>query len=161
MSITLQELKSLLSEEKISKIGMQEVIESVISGKTFQEMLDLPDDVMQTFYEIAMDYFDNFQYQEAADCLLFLIALNPLESNLWIRLGNAEQTLNHHEPALEAYSMAMLANADDPFPHYYSAEVYLELGSLSQAKNCIHVCEHLIEENEEYLPLKQLLKRLT
>lgn len=160
MPITLEELKSILSQEKIAQIGLKQSMQNFAEGKTIQETLGISDEHMQDFYDIALDYFDNKQYDEAADCFLFLIALNPLESNLWIRSGNAEQALHRYHEALQAYSMATFCDADDPFPHLYSAEVYIELKQFVKARQCLQICLRLIEENPRFIPLREMVNSL-
>lgn len=153
-------LKDIFTQEKLASISFKDVIEGFVEGKTYQDLLEIPEDAMQAMFERAMRYFDEAHFDEAADCFLFLAVLNPMVSNLWIRSGNAEQALERYEEALEAYSMAMLCDADDPFPHYYSAEIYLELQCYQEAKECLSICLHLINEHEIFLSLKEPVLKL-
>lgn len=149
----------------LANLTFKEVINKVAEGENFQTLLGITDADMQEFYEASMGYFNHKQYEEAADCFLFLTALNPFESNLWIKFGNSEYALGNFQEALSAYSMAMLWDANDPFPHFYSAESYLRLGDLHHAKDCINICIRLIDEHRDYLPLRepahQLLESIT
>jgi type III secretion system low calcium response chaperone LcrH/SycD len=152
-------LKSF-NRDQLSNLSFREIIDKIAEGEVFQNILEISDDDMQDFYKISMDYFNNKQFKEASDCFLFLTALNPFESNLWIKSGNAEYALGHFQEALSAYSMAMLWDANDPFPHFYSAEAYQMLGDLHHAKECIIICLRLIDEHTEYRPLREPAHKL-
>lgn len=154
MTAALEALK------KMPLPSMNEALKGFIEGNTYQESLSIPDEAMQEYYEIACEFYDNKQFEEAGDVFFFLACLNPLQSNLWIRSGNAEEALEHYEEALEAYSMAMLTDSNDPFPHYYSAGIYLKIGSKAQAKECLDICLRLVEDQPEFQPLKTPIKKL-
>lgn len=157
MKYNLERIKKTLSEKKLSKGTYQDVIENCIQGKCMQEQLGISDSLMQEFYNVSLSYLEEKLYKEASDCFLFLIALNPLESNLWIKAGNASYGAHAYDEALESYSMAMFCDADDPFPHLYSSQIYLERGELEKAKECREIVLRLIEGNSRYIPLKNLL----
>lgn len=149
-----------LALNKLSQISMKDVVDNFVEGKTYQEMLEISDVEMQRYFEVGRRYLKNRQFDEASDIFLLLATLSPLTGNLWVHAGNAEQALGRFEDALEAYSMAMLADANDPLPHYFSAEVYYEIQAKDLAKECLKVCVALIEENEHYLALKQHVDNL-
>lgn len=160
MTITLQSLQDKLSEDKLQKIHFKQVIDALVKGNTYQDLLGISDEVMQELYLIACSYLEDKYYSEAADCFLFLVALNPLEPNLWIKCGLAERQLNNEDAALEAFSMAMLCDADDPFPHLYSAEIYLGLKRFEEAQGCLNACQSLIDEHPDFAPLQKIIKEL-
>lgn len=160
MNHALKKIKKAFSSKKFSNITMQTILQNMAAGKLFQEQLGISDDVMQCFFEASMHYVNNGEHQEAADCFLFMLLLNPLESTLWIKAGNAAHSLKRYDEALECYSMAMVCDADDPFPHLYTAQVYLELNELDKAEKCRTLCLRLIDENSEYSPLKQIALEL-
>lgn len=89
--------------------------------------------------------------------LFFLVLLKPTSSNLWLRLGNAEQMLEKYEEAIEAYSSAMLCDADDPFPHLYLAEVYGHLHRLLEAQECLNTCFRIVDQEPSLWGLKEVL----
>ncbi len=133
----------------------------MLEGKTFQQQLGISNDMMQEFYEAAQSYLSDGQYQEASDCFLFLLVLNPLESTLWIQSGHASRFLGDPNEALQAYSMAMFSDPDDPFPHYWAALVYIDQKQYEQARCCREICLRLIDEQSAYMPLKELAQALT
>lgn len=159
MPLTLEKLQSVLADEKLAKITFKRVIESFSEGKCYQEILGISDHLMQQLYDIALEYLEDRHYDEAADCFLFLIALNPFESNLWLKAGNAEHARGHFDEALEAYSMAMFCDADDPFPHFYSAKIYAEQKEKHRAHECLDICEKLIHEHHQFKPLQEMVNQ--
>lgn len=161
MTLSLAELKTVLAPERLQKISCRDVMDALVDGKTYQELLEIPDQWMQQFYDIALDYFTEKRYEEASDCFFVLATLSPLESNLWNHCGHCEQALGRNDEALEAFSMAMLCDADDPFPHFYSAEIYVDQKQLHQAKDCLHVCQMLVNEHPKFAPLNEHIQKLS
>lgn len=160
MPNTLEEIKTVLSQEKIDRIGFYEIIENFSEGKNLQEMLGISDELMQKLYESALSYLNSGQYDEASDCFLFLAALNPLESNLWLKAGNADHALRRFSDALDSYSFAILCDADDPFPHYYSAQIFYALEEYEQAQESVEICLELIDEHPDFSPLREHVDNL-
>jgi len=156
----MSSLKNIINIGSLSQLSFKEIVDKISDGENFQDIFGISDEMMQEFYKISMDYFNNKQFQEASDCFLFLTSLNPFESNLWIKSGNAEYALGHFSEALSAYSLAMLWDANDPFPHFYSAEAYHMLNDHHLAKECLNICLRLIEEHLEYKPLLEPAHKL-
>lgn len=146
-----------LREKKLEKMTFQDVVQKFASGQTLQDQLGITDETMQKYYEASMSYVADQQYKEASDCFLFMLALNPMESNLWIQAGKAAQCLHEYDEALQAFSMAMIFDADDPFPHLYSAEIYKQKNEIESAEKCREIAMRLIDENPGYAPLKELV----
>lgn len=142
-------------DESLANIEFAEVLEKMAYGETYQDMLQISNEEMQSYYSVAIEYFKNHQYAEAADCFLFLCALNPLKSNLWLRLGNAEHSLQHDEDALEAYAMATLLDANDPFPHLYAAEIYQRQNKTHESEECLNICITLIDQEPKFESLRK------
>jgi len=153
MVVTVEEVQAVFSPEKFAQIGFQDIAEQFSEGKTLQEMLTVSDEMMIDFYHIAMEYFDQKQYKEAADCFFLLTTLNPLECVYWKKLGNAEHHQHNWENAVNAYAMAMLADADDPFPHFYYAQVCFGQHHWEDSRKCLEVCKKLIAEDPQYQDL--------
>jgi tetratricopeptide (TPR) repeat protein len=151
---------SIFTEEKLSKIGFHDVIGGLAEGKTYQEIIGIPDEMMQEFYNISLDYLENQQYAEAADCFFFLSTLNPLQSNLWLKLGNAEYLQEHFEDALESYSMAALCDSDDPFVYIYMAYAYKALDQMHECKEALNIALHVIDEYPELAYLREQVSHL-
>jgi len=157
---TIDSLKAIFDKEKLERISFKNIIENFTEGNDFQHLLNIPDHVMQEFYECSLMYLKDHQYAEASDCFLFLCALSPFEANLWIKAGNAAHSLQRFEEALQAYSMAMICDADDPFPHLYSAEIYITRNDHHQAHAELEMCRRLILEHSENFALMDLVNQL-
>jgi type III secretion system low calcium response chaperone LcrH/SycD len=153
--ISRKEIEALLSKEKVQNLSFEEISCSLFAGKTYQDILGFSNEAMQACYDSACSYLHENRLEDAADCFLLLATLNPLVANIWLRLGNCCQALDQNENALEAYSMAMLADANDPFPHYYSAQIYLTLESYHEAKKCLEIVQELIKDAPEMLSLEK------
>jgi type III secretion system low calcium response chaperone LcrH/SycD len=160
MKLTKERFDKLSSHQELNKLSFRTLIQKMADGKNFQEIIGLDSMHMQQLYDIADNYLHNKRYDEAADCFLFLAALAPFEARLWIKSGNAAQGLHRHDEALESYSMAMYADADDPFPHFYSAQIYADLGKFIEAKKCLEISLKITDEHEAFASLKPYIETL-
>ncbi len=115
-------------------------IEKVFSKEqTMQEALGLKDKTMHRFHDIACDFYEEKNFVCSADAFLALTTLNPYVHAYWLGLGMAEQELEKPEAALNAYSLAVLTDADNPMPHVYAAECYFALQDLESAKRSLNL----------------------
>ncbi len=87
------------------------------------------------------------RFDEAADCFLFLTAINPKDYLLWLGLGIAEHKLAHYEEAYDAYEMAAACELDAPLPYYYMAKCCFALHDRVAANRAIHIASELSTED--------------
>lgn len=148
--------------DQLKGITLQSLITELAAGVSLQEVAHIPDAIIDRCYEIACKFLDDKRYADAADCFLVLTVLQPFVSEFWLRLGNAETGEQRLDNALDAYSMAMLYDADDPYPHLYSAQIYYHSEDYTKASQCLEICLRLIDEDpamEMLLPIALNLQK--
>lgn len=146
--------------KKAEALTLSSVIQKLQEGQTPQEQLGITDALLDRCYEIGCSYLDRREFSEAADIFLVVALLNPFIAEFWLRLGAAEAGCRRYEDALEAYSMAMLYDADDPFPHLYAAELYLHIERFADASKCVEIANLLIDESPEFTELSTFAQKL-
>ncbi len=128
---------------------------SIEQGKPLKDTFNITDEMMDEFIDICENLIDEKKFEDAAAAYLFLSMLDPLYSDFYVGRARALQELERYDEALELYSMAMLYDADDPFPHLYSAQCYLSKNDYKWAKHCTAVALMLIEDDQKYNELKE------
>lgn len=61
--------------------------------------LQLPEDLLQTLYQIGIEYYKNGKYSIALGCFLFLTGLIPDRAQVWLFQGICQQHLHQLERA--------------------------------------------------------------
>lgn len=124
------------------------------------EFFDLPDEVFHECTKAADSFFLNKNYAISADCFYFLCILNPYIYSLWLKYAYSEQVLNHLTSALHAYAIASLMNAEDPTPHYFSAQCYQKTRDISTAIEALDLATQARCEGENSRKIKELARQM-
>ena len=151
----------LFKTEKIEQLDLDTLMDGMLKGELLQEQLGVSDELLDKCYKIGCRYLDDRKFEEAADIFVVLVSINAYVPEFWMRLGNAESGKREYDDALQAYFMAILYDADDPFPHVYAAEVYLHLKKFDEAIECLTAAKQLTEQDGNLKNLEPLIDKLT
>lgn len=127
------------------------MVASFEKGVSFQEILHLPDELIEKCYQAARTIFERQNYEDAADAFLFLTTLNPQIECFWLGLGLSEQLMNRYEPAITAYNMCILIEPSNPMPHIHMAECFWLLEDRIQAINSLEKAIELSQNHPDYV----------
>lgn len=119
-------------------------------GGTFQEILDLDDEAMNSLYADAYTLLQNGEHSNAADAFLCLTTLNPYISIYWIGLGLAEQAHRACHAALVAYAMAIVCDEKNPVPYYYAAYCHYLNDDIDEALHSLQLAIERAADNSAY-----------
>lgn len=119
-------------------------------GGTFQEILNLDEEAMNSLYEDAYILLQNGEHSNAADAFLCLTTLNPYVSIYWIGLGLAEQAHRACHAALVAYAMAIVCDDKNPAPYYYAASCHYLNDDLDEALHSLALALEKAADNPSY-----------
>jgi hypothetical protein len=150
---------------KILQTFKEKNIEGFKEDDTFQSLLHLSDETILWMYQVGYNYFETLAFDKALMIFQFLNVLNPLISDYWLATGLTQRRLQQDPAAVYSFSMASLMNPDNPYPHYHSAEIHLNLKHTQEAASEISLLENIIEAQKlaDLKPsleaLKQALKK--
>lgn len=126
-----------------------------------QKLLDVSDDVMNKYYEVARKLLDEQNWFDARDAFMFLSFLNAYVHEFWVGLGIAQQSQSKYQEALIAYTMAEATNPQDPASIANAFQCALALGEnayalflLDKAINCCGSATENAELKEKLLSYK-------
>ena len=130
------------------------VKKAVQENKTFQDIIGYSADTMQLFYDAAYNWFQEGNYEQAADAFVFLTTLNPFVHNYWLGLGMSEHRSSNFEGALTSYGMAILIDEKSAVSHYHLATCHYEIGENEQSLKALELAIKY-SDVEEYASIKE------
>lgn len=116
--------------------------------ETLQEMYGISDDSFQSFYQIAVQLYQEEKIEEALNAFTFLTTLNSLVFEPWLALGSCWFIKKNWMEALRTYSVAALLNFNHPESHLYSAECYLMIQQEKIGKETLTIALSLMSEEQ-------------
>lgn len=129
--------------------------EEISQGKTIQELMQLTDEELVTFYTDGWESYQRESYKEAADVFLFLSIINPKVGSFWSALGAAEEKQGKLQDAVNAYIFAAELETQTLSPYIHGAKCLFLLHKNEEAKKVLH---RAIERAEEEPHLKEYKK---
>lgn len=133
-------------------------------GGTWQELLAYDQNLMQSQYKKAYDFFQKADYKSAASAFSYLTMLNPYEYNYWMGLGISKQSDRLYEEAIISYTAAEAMNPDNPLPHLHLAQCFYALNVRDEAVKHLHQAIEVSGERPEFqevrLKASTILKHL-
>lgn len=119
--------------------------------ETLQEMFGLTKETYDTMYKIGADFFNEEKMEEACNVFIVLTNLNNFVFEPWLGLGSCWQIKERYPEALQAFSMASLLDFQNPAPHLYSAQVYLQLGSDRLARETLDLALSKMDKDKKII----------
>ncbi|NGX61239.1 MAG: Chaperone protein SicA [Chlamydiae bacterium] len=111
----------------------------LLKSETFQEAFGVLNAEMEVLYKEAYDFYQEDRYHDALTVFRWLVVLNPYKYDFWMGLGAAQQLLSQSEKALHAYAAAALLDCENPDPHFYAHECYVEMGEKEEAEKALEL----------------------
>jgi type III secretion system low calcium response chaperone LcrH/SycD len=124
-------------------------------GRSAQDIMGFSDETMAKFYGAAYQLFEGEKYTDAADAFLFLVTLNPKNSEFWLGLGMSMQMCGKYEDAIDAYEMAAFYKLDNPIPYFYLAKCLFAMHDRDNALQALDLAVEYSSGQMEYEDLRR------
>ncbi|MCP3880301.1 MAG: CesD/SycD/LcrH family type III secretion system chaperone [Sulfitobacter sp.] len=145
----------------ISADDFAEIMQNTVqNAKTLSQLKGLSDEHMEAVYMAAYTAYNNGNYEKAQQVFQFLCQFDHLEKKYWMGLGACRQMLRQYADAIEAYSFAMLLDADDPRPPLQAADCHIALGNKDAAVSGLTAAIEWSGDDEQYRAIKQRAEAL-
>lgn len=153
----MEEIDNFELSKKVKKKleNLSKLKRELQAGKTGQEVLELPDEIMAKFYKAAYQLFEHGKHLDAADAFLFLVTLNPHVYEYWLGLGMSLQLDGQLDGAVDAYEMAAMCRATDPVPYFYLAKCLFGLHERETTLQALDIAIEYADDLEEFQELKE------
>jgi type III secretion system low calcium response chaperone LcrH/SycD len=133
-------------------------------GGTWQDLLGYDQNVLQSQYKKAYDFYQKADYKNAASAFSYLTMLNPYEYNYWMGLGISKQSDRLYEEAIVSYTAAEAMDPENPLPHLHLAHCFYALNMREEAIKYLNSAIEIAGEHTEYkevrLKASTILKHL-
>jgi tetratricopeptide (TPR) repeat protein len=113
---------------------------------SFQESFGVEEETVIQIYNCGLRLFQNQLYEEASDVFCVLSFIDYKRHNAWTALGLSEKKIEKWEPALAAFSMAVITDFQDPVSFLQCGECHIALGQSQDAKECIEKALELLKD---------------
>jgi len=156
-------ITELLDTKKFNK-HKNELLGYFEKGGTWKDLLGYDQNLMQSQYKLAYDFYQKADYKSAAAAFSYLTMLNPYESTYWMGLGISKQSDRLYEEAIVSYVAVEAIEPENPVPHLHLAQCFYALNLREEAikhlEQAIHVSGERPEFKEVSLKASTILKHL-
>lgn len=137
----------------------QEVIDAIMAGASFKNLLGLSDEFMEQIFEHACFFYNSSKLDEAEKFFKFLCIYDFHNSDYITGYAAVCQLRGAYQKAIALYSIAFTLNPDNFHLLVYLGQCLLMTGEENKAKECFHLileeCKdpEIISATESYLRL--------
>lgn len=119
---------------EISDEDLAQVIYNFANNfKRFKDLWGITSQEMEAVYGLGYQTYAAGGYEQALKIFRFLCYYDHLNFKYWLGLGGCCQMLGRYKAAVEAYTLAMLLDSDDPRPPLRAAQCHIALGNRDAA----------------------------
>jgi len=89
---------------------------------------------------LARYFYQQDQYDTAAQLFLWLIAMEPYERSYLLGLGAVRMMQQRYPEAVDQYAAALALDIEDPQPAFLMAQCLLKMGLRDPARDALSIC---------------------
>ena len=138
--------------EETLKVIMEAVIKKGVVPK---QALKLSDDTMEAIYTQGYNLYNQGRYKEASYIFRLLTLLDFITPKYFLGLAASVHRLKDYQNAANLYLMCAGLDPTNPYPHFYSADCYLQLNAVEIAVLCLTMAISVAGEQPQYSILKE------
>ena len=113
---------------------------------------------LEGLYFFAYHFYINGKYKEAVTIFHLLTNSDPCNHKFCMGYAASLQLSGQYEKALDVYSMAIVVDSRNPYPHFYAAECYVALGNYKEALKACLTAKRYISNKKGYQSLEQKIQ---
>lgn len=129
-------------------------------GGTIGMVRGFSDTDLEEFYSAAYALYDHGKYEKAQTLFRFLCLHDHLRKRNWMGFGATCQVQQKFNDAVTAYSVAVMLDHRDPWPHLHAGECYMSVRNWGDARNALRAALGFAGNKTKYSRLKKRAKNL-
>jgi type III secretion system low calcium response chaperone LcrH/SycD len=141
---------NLDSEDSADKMG-ETLWAAVMSGATIRELKGVSNEIMDSLYAYAYDFYKQGRLDEAATFFRFLCIYDFYNPEYIMGMAAVHQLKKEYHQAADLYAVAFALAKYDYRPMLYSGQCLLALRRVHKAKQCFEI----VLSNSDDVALKQ------
>mgnify|MGYP004447230547 CR=1 FL=1 len=124
----------LMAEAILTEKDMDAIINALANGCTFAEVSGMKKEEVEGLYSLAYNFYNSGNFKDADTMFRALCTYDYKDSRFWMGLAGCRQANGELKQAIDAYSMAGMADLlANPEPFFYAAKCYIKLGEKENA----------------------------
>ena len=135
--------------EKESIDDQNEILEKLLAGASFKEILNVNEANMHDWINDANNFIAEGKYDDASDLISVLTALDPYNKNLWKISYELAIKQKNYDSALVSVSFAMSIDSTDIYLNIYAFKILTKKQDYSGAKQEQDYIEEVLRESPE------------
>jgi tetratricopeptide (TPR) repeat protein len=121
--------------------------------KPLHEQYGISWNFIDRVYDVGESLLADEKYKEAVGVFGFLIFLNPLVPEYWLRMAGALYGAENFEGALQQYVASLVFDPENSFVFFEMARCYCKLKEAEPCLACLEACIEYGAKNEQYADL--------
>lgn len=151
---------NVLDVKSLTLLSATGEVPDLSKGELLQDKLQISDETMCEFYQVAFDLFSSHHFDEASAVLNFLVVLNPKVTSFWIGIGMCAEAIEDFERALIAYASALKMNMNDLHSIVYSIRCLKRMGHEREANEIIDYTLQILHDFKDADDIKDSILAL-
>lgn len=98
------------------------------------ELMQWDEDKLEALYALGRDFYMRGDYHAAEQVMNWLARVKGADGRILKALGAARKMQGKYEDAVNAYSLAAIADLEDPEPSFFAAECLFHLGEAKRTR---------------------------
>lgn len=132
----------------------------MVHGGSIAEVRGITPEELEAVYAIAYAEFGQKHYDKSETLFRFLCTFDHRVAKYWLGLGATRQEMQQWQPAMMAYVMAGMFDAQDPLPALQTGDCLLALGNFAKAETSLKDAVHRASQDPKYGKLKERAEAL-
>ncbi len=142
--MTVQANRKELTPEEVRAI-----MAGLDDGLTNADLAGITGDQLESLYALGHSLYVTGQHQDSGTIFQALCLYDYTQPRFWMGLAGSQQAIGEYQKAVDAYSMAAVADGmKDLSPFYYAAICFLKMGDAESALGSLGGLAGLADEGD-------------
>lgn len=129
----------------------EEVFNAIISGETYKGILNISDEQIAQWVNLAKNYISENKFEDAKEVLSVTSSLDPFRKDSWHLMSIVCEKMNDIQSASIANSFAISIDVKDPIPHIVAARLLHRQNLISAAHEELSVANQLLNTHDSQI----------
>ncbi len=113
--------------------------DAVNGGVTLKDVHAIPDNMMESLYSHAYDFYNKGQLDQAATFFRFLCIYDFYNPDYYMGLGAVYQLQKQYQKAIDIYAVSFALSKDNYYSVFFSGQCQLLIQKANKAKQCFEL----------------------
>lgn len=131
---------------KTKHYNKEDVLNLLMSGSSFKDILNVNDDNMKIWTKKLNDFIKEKDFELAAELIFVLTSLDPYNKLLWYKSSKINIEIKNYDEATMAIAFALSMYPDDPILHVVAIQILVLSNNFDHVNEEIAIVERLLDD---------------